>query len=53
MVTGTLVIGSYTWITPTLTIVIDLSIDQVANPQDGKTLVFSGEGFGVDDPYLV
>lgn len=53
MVTGTLAIGSYTWITPTLTTVIDLSIDQVANPQDGKTLVFSGEGFGVDDAYVV
>ncbi|MSR41024.1 MAG: hypothetical protein EXS10_03885 [Phycisphaerales bacterium] len=53
VVTGSLAVTSYTWITPTLTTVIDLSIDQVADPQYGETLVFSGEGFGIDDAYVL
>lgn len=50
--TGSLAISSYTWITPTLTTVANLSIDQVRDPDPGETLVFNGEGFGVDDLYF-
>ncbi|MBL9147366.1 MAG: hypothetical protein JNM94_01600 [Phycisphaerae bacterium] len=52
VVTGSLAMSSYTWITPTLTTVVNLSIDQVRDPDPGETLVFNGEGFGVDDLYF-
>lgn len=53
VVTGSLAMSSYTWITPTLTTIIDLSIDQVSDPARDETLIFNGEGLGLDDMYFL
>lgn len=52
VMTGSLAISSFTWITPTLTTVANLSLDQVRDPDPGEDLWFSGEGLGVDDLYF-